>query len=153
VRLRLVTVRDRIERKIAGVNRSPKNQKAAHVAALPETRVLAQQLAPPGAAGARQAAVAQGALVTGIPHANATATDFGPELVELIEATISPATWNVNGGNGAIVYYAPLHALVVSAPDEVHGQIGDLLGQLHAAQRRQDGVQVVAEVDAVHARN
>jgi hypothetical protein len=30
--------------------------------------------------------------------------------------------------------------------------VGDLLGQLHAAQRRQDGAQMVAEIGAVRAQ-
>lgn len=146
VRSRLVTVRDRVERRISDPKRSVKNQKIPRTAD-PETRVLAQQ-APPG-----RAQVGQGALVTGLPRAAGIPADLGPDLVELIQATISPATWNINGGNGSIVYYAPLHVLVVSAPDEVHGQIGGVLRQMQAAQRQIDGVQVVAEVAAVHARN
>ena len=41
--------------------------------------------------------------------------DFGPELVELIQQTISPATWDVNGGSSSIIYFAPRQVLVVSA--------------------------------------
>ena len=59
--------------------------------------------------------------------------DFGPDLVELIQQTISPATWDINGGNGAIAYFAPVQSLVVSAPESVHYQIADLLSQLRAA--------------------
>ena len=79
-----------------------------------------------------------------------------PEMMSatpLIEATISPDTWNINGGNGAIVYFAPLHVLVISAPTEVHAQVGDVLNQLNAAQRRQDGAQVVAGVGVNQAGN
>jgi hypothetical protein len=78
---------------------------------------------------------------------------LGPELVELIQATISPDTWNINGGRGAIVYYGPLHVLVVSAPDEVHAQIGGVLGQLNVAQRQRDGAQVVSGVAGIQARD
>src|SRR5205823_9827969 len=47
--------------------------------------------------------------------------DNGLALVELIERTINPAFWDVNGGPGTIVYYAPLQCLVVRATSEVHG--------------------------------
>ncbi len=60
-------------------------------------------------------------------------SDYGPELVDLIERTINPAFWDTNGGPGAIFYYAPLHALVVSATAEVHENIGGVLGGLRAA--------------------
>jgi hypothetical protein len=147
VRLRLATVRDRVERRIPQKKSVPKKaEKPKTVATKSEEQVLAQQ-APP--AGVRQGAVGQGAAVATSPSVAARPTDFGPELVELIEAVISPSTWKINGGNGAIVYYSPLHVLVVSAPDEVHAQVGGVLRQLQAAQRKQDGAQVVAEVGAV----
>ena len=109
--------------------------------------MLAQQLPP-----ANGAQVGQAAAVTGIPRASGIPTDFGPELVELIEATISPATWRINGGSSAIVYYSPLHVLVVSAPDDVHAQVGGVLQQLNADQRRADGAQVVADLGTVRAK-
>lgn len=55
--------------------------------------------------------------------------DYGRELVELIQRTISPDFWDVNGGPGTIVYYAPLHALVVRATAEVHEEVGGVLGE------------------------
>jgi hypothetical protein len=146
VRSRLAATRDRIKRQLRRSNPSLKSHHAQPAAALPEMQVLAQQL-PQGGAGALGRGVG---VVSAAPNV-ATVADFGPVLVELIEATISPATWNINGGNSSIVYYAPLHVLVVSAPDEVHAQVGDAIGQLRAAQRQVDGVQVVAEVDAVRA--
>jgi hypothetical protein len=154
VRLRLETVRGRVERRIAEKNPvAKKSAKPEAVATKPDSRVLAQQLPPAGAggAGARQNAAGQGAAVAVAPNVAARPTDFGPELVELIEAVVSPATWRINGGNGVIVYYSPLHVLVVSAPDDVHVQVGGALQQLQAAQRRQDGTQVVAEVGAARA--
>jgi hypothetical protein len=54
--------------------------------------------------------------------------DYGLALVELIRRTISPDSWDVNGGPGTIVYYRPWFALVVRARSEVHHQIGGLLG-------------------------
>ena len=56
--------------------------------------------------------------------------DNGEDLVELIQQVISPATWDVNGGPGAIYYWRPGRALVVTAPGEVHDQLGDVLEQL-----------------------
>jgi hypothetical protein len=53
--------------------------------------------------------------------------DYGPQLVELIQRTIRPDVWDVNGGEGSIVYFRPLRVLVVTAPGEVHGQLGGLL--------------------------
>src|SRR4051794_30142957 len=152
VRLRLQTVRERVERRIPEKNSlSKKSPKPAKIADKGESRVLAQQVAPPGAAGAQRNAVGVGAAVAIAPNVAARPTDFGPELVELIEAVVSPATWRINGGNGAIVYYSPLHVLVVSAPDDVHGQVSGALKQLQAAERQQDGTQVVGEVGAVAA--
>jgi hypothetical protein len=154
VRLRLKTVRERVERREPEKNSlAKKSPKPAAVADKAEGRVLAQQVPPAGAAGNQRNAVGQGAGVAVAPNIAARPTDFGPELVELIEAVVSPATWKINGGNGAIVYYSPLHVLVVSAPGDVHAQVGGVLQQLNAAQRRQDGAQVVAEVGAAQARD
>ena len=49
---------------------------------------------------------------------------------DLIERTINPAFWDVNGGPGTIVYYAPLQCLVVRATAEVHGDVGRVVGDL-----------------------
>lgn len=53
--------------------------------------------------------------------------DHGRQLVELIQRTIMPQAWDVNGGPCTVVYYAPLHALVVSATEEVHEKVGGVL--------------------------
>jgi hypothetical protein len=57
----------------------------------------------------------------------------GRALVDLIERTINPAFWDVVGGPGTIVYYAPLQCLVVRATSEIHGQVGRLADDLRAA--------------------
>ena len=59
--------------------------------------------------------------------------DYGPLLVELIQRTISPGSWDVRGGKSTIVYYRPAMALVVRAPEPLHGKVTPLLGQLRAA--------------------
>ena len=56
--------------------------------------------------------------------------DHGPDLVRLIETTISPESWQRNGGTGVIHYYRPLRILVVSASSQVHDNVTDLLHQL-----------------------
>ena len=64
------------------------------------------------------------------PRAGGNMPDYGPHLVALIQRTIAPESWNVNGGPGVIVYYPPLRVLVVRATSQVHGQIRDLNGKL-----------------------
>ena len=59
--------------------------------------------------------------------------DYGPALVELIQRTIAPGFWDVNGGPGTIVYYAPLRALVVRATGEIQGNVRGALGGLRRA--------------------
>jgi hypothetical protein len=60
----------------------------------------------------------------------AQAADYGPLLVALIQDTISPSSWDVHGGKSTIVYYRPALALVVRAPQSLHGNLGPLLGAL-----------------------
>jgi hypothetical protein len=61
--------------------------------------------------------------------------DNAAQLIELIQKTIEPESWDVNGGNGAIFFYQPLNALVVRATSEVHFEIGGAMGALRAAGR------------------
>jgi hypothetical protein len=53
--------------------------------------------------------------------------DHGQELLELIQDTIVPTTWDVRGGNGVVRYWAPGHALIVRQTGDVHEQLGQLL--------------------------
>ncbi|HWB09356.1 MAG TPA: hypothetical protein VG826_09040 [Pirellulales bacterium] len=53
--------------------------------------------------------------------------DDGQTLVELIQATIAPQSWDVNGGAGTIVYWPAWHVLVVRQTDDVHEQIGGVV--------------------------
>ncbi len=53
--------------------------------------------------------------------------DHGQELLELIQDTIAPTTWDVRGGNGVVRYWAPGHALVIRQTGDVHEQLGRLL--------------------------
>lgn len=51
-------------------------------------------------------------------------------LIELIETTIAPESWQSAGGLGSISYYRPLKVLVIRNTAEVHGQLGGALQQL-----------------------
>ncbi len=62
-----------------------------------------------------------------------TAGDHAQELIDLIQRTISPQSWDVNGGQGSMFYYRPLMALVVRTTSEVHGDVGGLLQALRRA--------------------
>jgi hypothetical protein len=54
----------------------------------------------------------------------------GQDLIELIESTIAPASWETRGGPGVIKYWADGHALVIRQTREVHEQIGGVAGAL-----------------------
>jgi len=56
--------------------------------------------------------------------------DHGEALVELIQQTIAPSTWDVNGGPGSIYYWRPGRAIVVRQRGDVHDQIADVLRQM-----------------------
>ena len=55
---------------------------------------------------------------------------YAPQLIELIQRTISPQSWDVNGGSSTIQYWRPGMALVVRAPGSIHQEVTPLLGQL-----------------------
>ena len=63
-------------------------------------------------------------------------------LIELIETTIKPDSWDIIGGPGSIAPFETNLTLVVSQTQEVHEQIVDLLEQL----RRLQDLQVTIEV-------
>jgi general secretion pathway protein D len=70
-----------------------------------------------------------------------TSADFD-SLIDLITQTVSPATWDHNGGKGNIAAAPTNLSLVVSQTQEVHEEIVDLLEQL----RRMQDLQVTIEV-------
>ncbi|MCH8922102.1 MAG: hypothetical protein IIA67_03000 [Planctomycetes bacterium] len=75
-------------------------------------------------------------LVAGEGPANDHFIDFDP-LVELIEASIEPHTWDVNGGPGVIDASEKAVALVASQTEKVHEKIADLLKKLREVRDRQ----------------
>ena len=75
---------------------------------------------------AKTSATKSQASAAGAPGGGAVAASAA-ELVELIQTTIAPETWDVNGGEGSIVYYAPLQCLVIRQTSEVHHQVGGVV--------------------------
>jgi len=71
----------------------------------------------------------------------AALADFD-SLIDLIETTVSPNSWDSVGGPGSISPFPTNLSLVISQTQEVHEQISDLLEQL----RRMQDLQVTVEV-------
>lgn len=80
--------------------------------------------------GGPAAIFAQSNSSSGAMGGGAGSFDYGPALVDLIQRTIVPDFWDVNGGPGTIVYYRPLMCLVVRATSDVHHRLGATLGAL-----------------------
>lgn len=123
VRGRLLQLSEQITKRIARKKRLAESQRPETVQ-MPEGKSDALAQRPVGgnfAAGFRQSGFGQGGAGTG---------DYGQHLVDLIQRTIRPQTWDVNGGPGTIYYWYPGRALVVRQMDEVHHEIGGLLQQI-----------------------
>ena len=71
----------------------------------------------------------------------AALADFD-SLIELIQTTVDPTSWDAQGGPGSISPFPTNLSLVISNTQEVHEQIADLLEQL----RRMQDLQVTVEV-------
>lgn len=63
-------------------------------------------------------------------------------LIDLIQQTVAPTSWNTVGGQGAVMPFQTNLSLVISQTQEVHEEIADLLDQL----RRLQDLQVTIEV-------
>lgn len=57
--------------------------------------------------------------------------DNGEQLVDLIQTTIRPGSWDRNGGPGTIYYWRNQRAIVVRQMGDVHDDIGNLLQQMN----------------------
>jgi general secretion pathway protein D len=99
--------------------------------------VLAQMAATGMAPGSRET------MPTSIGHGRggAAMADFD-SLIELITTTVEPDSWEDVGGAGTIKEFAGNLSLVISATQQVHEQITDLLEQL----RRLQDLQITIEV-------
>jgi len=96
----------------------------ARSAASPALRALQRRVA--GRLARVERSLAAKAVRGGAGGAQAEAQ----KLIDLIQATVRPETWDVNGGRGSIVYFATGHGLVVLAPEDVHEDLGGLIRQL-----------------------
>ena len=76
--------------------------------------------------------------VRATPRGRRASTFGGPaeqrsarQLIELIQETISPSSWDVNGGSSSVIrFYSPLNVLVIRASTRNHHEIGNVLGQV-----------------------
>jgi hypothetical protein len=93
---------------------------------------LADQIARRANREERQAARAPTAVTVKTP---ADKQSTLAQLVDLIQRTVAPSSWDVNGGPGTIYYFRPSRALVVRQTDEVHGQLSDALQQIQRLNR------------------
>jgi hypothetical protein len=132
---RLTKIKAELKRQLAR-DAKDKREALADLAALeaadPATVAAADSLAS-SLALLDQAQGGPGYFLSGGAFGGGTVRDFGWDLVALIERTINPAFWDVAGGPGTIVYYAPLQCLVVRATAEVHGNVGGVIQDLRAA--------------------
>jgi hypothetical protein len=129
---RLTRVRDEIKRRTAASSRRPQNAAAQEEADRQEQSAAAIAV---HFELASQTLGGPAALFSTASGGGAMSDDFSEELIDLIQNTINPSHWNVNGGPGSIVYYRPVHGLVVRATSEVQGRVGDALGGLRDAGR------------------
>jgi hypothetical protein len=59
--------------------------------------------------------------------------DDGQELVDLVQAVITPDFWDTNGGPGSIVYFRGLRVMVVRGTTQSHEEVAALLSALRRA--------------------
>jgi hypothetical protein len=125
VRARLDQLSAQISKRIAADKAAAKPEpKVKSVAATGNPKPMAQVGAAVGGGGGAYG---------GQGGAQGAAADNGQVLVDLIQNTISPKSWDINGGNGTIYYWQQQHAIVVRNTGEVHEQISDALDQLNRA--------------------
>lgn len=114
-RTRLQTrLKSRLARLASGIRQDVREKMREQKSPTASASTSAHQ--PPGAESQKTRRLAGGA-----------AQDEGQALVDLIEATIAPESWDVNGGPGTIKYWPAWHVLVVRQTDEVHEQLGGVV--------------------------
>lgn len=138
VRWRLVRLAEQISRHHARQARSASGLGAKPTMSVPGATRLSQGRptwlgqAGPGGWGPGYRQQGQPAAALG-PAGNVGVPDYGPALVDLIQRTIAPDSWDIRGGAGSIYYWRPGRALVVRQTTEVHEAVEDALGQLRGA--------------------
>ena len=128
---RMTHVKDRALKQSARRRRS--GRPASQEDQLASASALAGSMALVGRSMGGPAALVAGTRAAGAGGGGAVPPDHGEKLVELIQNTIAPEAWDVNGGPASIVYFAPLRVLVVRATSEAHHNVGGLVGDLRAA--------------------
>jgi len=111
----------------------------------PNSAVLAQMSSMGGLTG-----MSPGAMAGGLPGGYASArTGLGgaamadyTELITLIQSTISPDQWDIAGGSATMREFRQNLSLVVTAPQETHEAIANLLKSLRALQNLQVTIEV-----------
>lgn len=57
--------------------------------------------------------------------------DAAQQLIDVIQDTIAPTTWDTRGGQGVIRFWGPGHALIIRQSSDVHGALAQLIEDLH----------------------
>lgn len=94
-------------------------------------------------------AQAGGGFATGPGQAGGNSQADFDALIELVQTTIEPDSWDEVGGPGSIAEFETNLSLVISQTQEVHEKIADLLQQL----RRLQDLQVTIEVRFITLRD
>jgi hypothetical protein len=131
----------RIQRTLARDAEQPLDRSAP--ADSPPQRALLAQIPGIRAAQAPQPAPAAGNLppqrafgnrAGQVNALNAATARNAENLIELIETTIAPKSWQSVGGPGTIVFFSPSQVLVVRQTDGVHAQVGAAIQNLRVRQ-------------------
>ena len=138
VRLRLLALEKTLRTEQAGQGHSKRDGDSSKgatdaPATLPQSTAVLAQVAAPAAAGGRGGLIARPGAFGAVGNAvvgQSQSPDYGQNLVDLIHAVVQPSTWDINGGPGSVVSFRNYRVLVVTAPSEVHSEVGDLIGQL-----------------------
>jgi len=75
--------------------------------------------------GSRQKKIESNVRATSL--AAGPATPGAQALIDLIQTTVAPSSWDINGGLGTICYFPRFQALVIRQSQAVHGAIGGAL--------------------------
>jgi hypothetical protein len=146
VRGRLQKLAEQISKRVAVEKRLAKAKRPESVAAAVAGQGVLAQMGPWGPPGAFAGGFGLpglggpgwgGGMMGGNPLGGGgqVSDDYGPQLVDLIQQTIAPQSWDVNGGLGTAYYWRPGRALVIRQTGGVHDQLADLLEQLGRAGR------------------
>ncbi|MDO4585158.1 MAG: hypothetical protein Q4D62_13770 [Planctomycetia bacterium] len=105
-----------VQRKLKGLSRQISSQAPSQVT-LPEgvSEVLGQWNSGNDSLSQRQDELAQ---------------IGGEQLVEVIQKTIRPDSWEENGGHGTIYYWNNHRVLIIRQTQQIHGEVGGVLRQL-----------------------